>query len=621
MHLGPSFLSTLSKLAKLRPASVDTKRAAADEMAWLLREFFYPKQRRLFAPQTIPELRGQKIPNWRATTKNRRSGATAGGVRELVARGLEQPGFRATYATTTRVEAYERAWRNDTKSGLVDVIQQLGTPVKHPSLECFEMGGVTIDIREGDLELVFSNGSNIELFGADNIRSHRKKRGNAKHVFWIDEAQDFPFLEEFFDGVVLAMQDFEVEVWVTGTPGKDCVGMFWDITKDEEDGETRMPGWEVHAIASTDNPFFGRVITAQDSTGPVTYYVEDNTKTRHGPYDDAAQAEAAAVEIRWDRTAGAAKRKKNWKGDEPDFVREQLGKWVRQDARYVYPVHAVPKHVLVYAPQRLAPNPFVGTHPRFEGHPPWYDHHAAVRDLPRPRRGSRPHQWLFGLWLDFGYHPDPFAIVIGAFTPDLTDVFEMFSWKCTKVHTDDQGQYIKLAWDTIDSIVSFVGDPAGKQDDFAVWQDRMNLPIEEANKKGKNTLEEFLADDIRRGRVHFREGSPVLTEMKHLVYLPGKPGKPREVHKHRKVNGVVHGDHCCDGFRYGYADLTHYLAKLPADKPAPGTREALEAEADREEQRVDERAARQQKVDEGCEVPGEFDNYANTEYGSYAYDQ
>jgi len=601
--LTQSGLAILRELAKRRPAEVEADREAPIAMAAKLREFYYPKQRAMFAPQTISDV----FAKWRATTKNRRSGATAGGVRELLARGIEQPGFRATYATTTRGEAHDRAWKNDTKSGLVDVIKRYGTPVEHPSLECYELGGVTIDIREGDLELVFSNGSHVELYGADNVRRHRAKRGNAKHVFWIDEAQDFPFLEEFFDGVVLAMQDFDVEVWLTGTPGKDCVGMFWDVTKDEDDGETRAPGWEVHTISSTDNPFFGRVV--ETAAG---YFVEDNTKKRTGPYDDAAAAEAAAIEIRWDRTAGAAMRKKGWKGDEPDFVREQLGRWVRIDARYVYPVHAVPKHTLIYAPQRLAPNPFVGTHPRFEGHPPWYDHAAAVRDLPRARRGFPQHQWLFGLWLDFGYHPDPFAIVIGATTPDLPDIFEMFSWKCTRVHTDDQGQYIKLAWDTIDSIVSFVGDPAGKQDDFEVWRDRMNLPIEEANKKGKNTLEEFLADDIRRGRYHLREGSPLHTEMKHLVYLPGKPGKPREVHKHRKVNGVVHGDHCCDAARYGYADLTHYLAKIPKDKPAPGTREAYQAEADREEKRIDDRERlRAQALAEGDE--------AMMEYGAYEW--
>ncbi len=607
MELSRNGIAVLRELARRNPVPVELDGPDAQQAAAAMRAFYYPKQAAFF---TSPA-------KWRATSKTRRAGVTSGGCRELLARSLAIPGHRATYVTTTRGEAHDRAWRNDTKSGLVDVLEQLATMVPHPTLDAYEHGGILIEVREGDLTLEFSNGSQIELFGADNIRRHRVKRGNAKHVFWIDEAQDFPFIEEFFDAVVIgSLTDFAGECWITGTPGKDCAGMFYEITKEPTDGDERMSGWEVHTISVTDNPYFGHVVTGQDSTGGETYYVEDNTRppTRTGPYETAEDAERAAVTVRWDRTAGAAKLAKGWKGDEPDFVREWLGRWVKTDARYVYPVHAVPAHVLLFAPQRLADNPFVGTHPRFDGHPRWYDHHAAVADLPRPKKGhGSVYQWLYGLWVDFGYNPDPLAIVLGAFSPDLPDVYEMFSWKCTKVHTDDQAQYLKLLWDAVQSIVSFVGDPAGKQDDFEVWRSRMNLPIEEANKKGKNTLEEFLADDIRRHRVHLRDGSPLHTEMRHLVYLPGKPGKTREVHKHRRVNGVVHGDHNCDAFRYGYADLTHYLAKIPKDKPPPGSREAYAADAEREERGVE--TAEQRRVAEIMER----DEQAQT-YGSGGYE-
>lgn len=608
MHLPPSALATLSKLAKLRPAQTQTSATGAADCAESLRTFLYAKQRAFFAPG--PSL-------WRATRKARRAGITTGGCRELVARAVEVEGFRAMYMATTRDEAIARAWRSDTKSGLVDLLSQVATPLKHPSLQAFQLGGVTVEVREVDLELNFSNGSQIKLFGADKIKQYDRKRGGAKHVFWIDEAQSVPSLEVLFDSVVIpSLSDFVGEAWVTGTPGRDCVGMFYDITKEQSDDEPPLSGWDVHELYSTDNPFFGRVL--QDCG---KWYVEDNTRQVHGPYDDEIQAEHAAHDIRWDRTAGAAKIAKGWKGDEPDFIREWLGKWVKEDSRFVFPVHAVPRHTLLFAPQRLMSNPFVGSHPRFAGHPAWYDHHAAVRDLPRAPRSRRPYEWLYALAADFGYSPDPFALVLWAFCIDLPDVYEMFSWKQTKVHTDDQSGYMKLLWDVVPSIVSFVGDPAGKRDDFDMWRGRMNLPIDEANKQGKNTLEEFLADDIRRERIHLREGSPLYTEMRYLVYLPGKPGKPREVFKHRVVNGVVHGDHCCDAARYGYTDLTHWLAKLPTEKPAAGSRQALEAEADRDEQRLDERAARTARaLEEGDDIPGEYDNYKGSEYGTFAYE-
>jgi hypothetical protein len=601
MRLSRVGMAALRELARRRPVAIEQDGPDAQEAAAALRRLFYPKQAAFFSSPA----------RWKATRKTRRMGATTGGVREMLARALEQPGFRATYATSTRAEAISRAWRNDNKTGFVDVLAEQAESVKHPSLTAYKLGGVTIEVRETDLKLELSNGSQIELFGAENFRSQKRKRGNSKHVFWIDEAQDFVDLESFFDAVVIGViNDFEGEVWLTGTPGKDCAGMFYDVTKEPEEGEEPIVGWEVHQISVTDNPYFGHVIQTD-----TEYFVEDNARppNRHGPYETRGEADRAAEQIRWDRTAGEAKRLKGWKGDEPDFVREWLGRWVKTDARYVYPVHAVPKHVLIFAPQRLADNPFVGTHPRFDGHPRWYDHHAAVADLPRPRRGQ--HQWLYGLWVDFGYSPDPFALVFGAFTPDLPDVYEMFSWKCTRVHTDDQAGYMQLLWGVSNAIVSFVGDPAGKQDDFDVWRSRMNLPIEEANKKGKNTLEEFLADDIRRGRVHFREGSPLVTEMRHLVYLPSKPGKTREVHKHRKVNGIVHGDHCCDAARYGYADLTHYLAKLPKDKPQPGSREAFALEAEEMERGVE--TAEQKRAAELMERDEQMREYGdgNGEYG------
>jgi hypothetical protein len=545
MWLSPRAAELIREMARRSTVPTETRIAEAKAAAESLRSFLYPKQRAFFAPGPSKQ---------RATRKARRAGITTGGCRELIARALEQPGFRATYLATTRAEAIARAWRSDTKSGLVDVLAQHAAPVKHPSLTCYRLGSVEIEVREADLELNFGNGSQIELFGADKVKQYDRKRGGAKHVFWIDEAQAVPALEVLYDSVVIpAFSDFVGECWMTGTPGRDCVGMFYDITKEPSDDEPPLQGWDVHELLSTDNPFFGRIVPVGDTEdeqlidGLVMYMVIDNTGKPHGPFEGEEEAVKAARDIRWDRTAGEAKRLKGWKGDEPDFIREWMGKWVKTDARFVYPVHAAVKHELLYAPQRLLPNPFVGTDKRFDGHPPWLDFHAAFRDLPRAPRGHRAYQWMYAIGADFGYNPDPFALTVWAFNYDTPDIFEVFSWKQIKVHTDDQGAYMKLLWDAIPSIVSFVGDPAGKRDDFDMWRGRMNLPIEEANKLGKNTLEEFLADDIRRGRVHLRDGSPLHTEMRYLVYLPTKPGKTREVFKHRVVNGVVHGDHCCFG--------------------------------------------------------------------------
>lgn len=608
--LGGTASQILAELARRRPVIADAQRNLAADTAALLRAVYHPKQSAFFTSKA----------KRRATSKTRRAGATTGGCREFIARAIENPGWRGTYVASTRIEARQRAWLSDTKSGLLDVLRQFGTPVEHPSIEVIIIGGVRAEIRDQAMTIDFSNGSKIDLFGFDDERAMRKQRGLAKHVYWIDEAQDIRFLESFYDRVISpALDDYKGECWLSGTPGVDCVGMFYDITKDEDDGP-RKPGWEVHTIAQVDNPFFAHV-TCDSSAGWLVYYVVDNGGDKTGPFATYLEAEQEAGKVRWDRTAGGALKEKGWKGDEPDFIREYLGKWCKEDARFVYPVHAVSPYDLLYAPMR-AGRPPTAIGDRCSGHlnpatkqpAIWIDLKKALMDLPKRKKFNQRRQWMFAIGADFGYHPDPMGIVVWAFAHDTQDVYELFSWKATKVHTDDQGLYLKAVWEMLENVVVLVGDPAGKQDDFEVWRTRLGLPIDEANKRGKNTLEEFLADDIRRGRVHLRRDSPLHDEMKHLIYLPTKPGKTREVYKNRKASdGIVHGDHVCDAARYAYVALTHFLSKEPKDAADAGTpeawleqEEALEAKIERESERAERLARGDEDI---IEAMGEYDGY------------
>lgn len=594
MRAGPEAVASfLAELARRRPpdevvaAKIDEARA----MAVKLRAIFddHPKQG---AFCTSKHKR-------RVTLKTRRAGATVGGCRELLARAIETPGFRSTIAHSTLVEARARAWRNDTQTGIVDVIEQFGTYVPGPGVDTWDLGGVLVEVREADHALNFSNNSQIELFGADNVNDHRKKRGNAKHVFWVDEAQDFKELWAFYKAVVLgSITDFDGEVWISGTPGRDCSGMFYEISNEEEP----LAGWEIHAFAVVDNPFFGHVVTKD---GQIV--VVDNLKIEHGPYADLETAQQAAVEIRWENTAGKHIRENNLKPDDPDLLREWFAKWVKGDSSHVYPVHVVPEHALIFAPQRLRPNPI---NPE---HPPWYDHERAVEDLPRSRR-RRPYHWLYAIGADFGYMPDPFAVVVWAFTPDLPDIYEMFSWKQTRVLPDDQRDYCKALWDAIDAVAVFVGDPGGQAGaNLQGWRERTGLPIDDADKTSKDTWREFMAGDIRKYRVHYRghvertgdviirHESPLLDEHRHLVYLPVKPGKKREEHKHRKLaDGRIPGNDCSDAGLYSFRHLCHYLHRAPEDKPKPGSPEAMAAEERELEQRIDDiEQQRKQAKDDG----------------------
>lgn len=587
MHLGPSVLATLSKLAKLRPAAIPES-PEPDATALLcrrLRERFeqHPKQRAFWQTEALQA----------AALCTRRAGKSDGGVHEWLSLAIEVPGWRGVYVNETKPEARKIVWRNDMGQGFCDLI------AKHGVVEgdAWRLGSVTARTNDTTLEINFSNGSQIALFGADDEQSIGKLRGQAKDEIWVDEAQKMRHLRAFILQVAQACladkrrhndepgHRKSGKLKLTGSPSEDSAGYFYDVTPEEDSGDIPLPNWEVHRWSVLDNPWFG--VTPDE---------------------------------RFARTAGEQLIANGWNGTEPEYIREWLGKWVKSDARYVYPVHAVPQHIgLTYAPQRLTDNRINPAHPK------WVDLQAALADLPLPGRGRRPYEWLYAIGADFGYAQDPFALCVWAFThaPDRPEIYELFSWKEHKVVPDDQRDYLKALWDGLDNVVVLVGDPAGQvAANMAGWRERTGLPIDEADKSSKQTWQALMAGDIRKGMVRYREGSPLLDEHRHLVYLPTKPGKPlKDDAARRASDGKIHGNHVSDGALYAFRHLTHYTNRPMAERPAPGTREALEDEADREEQKIDERAARQAKaMQEGDEMPGEYENYADTEYGAHAYD-
>jgi hypothetical protein len=515
----------LAELARRTPAQSQIDEAA--EVAAQIRGRFanHPKQRAFW----------QSSAKRLAALCTRRAGKSDGGVHEWLAKALTIAGWRGVYINTTRAEAEKIVWRNDLGAGWIDLLAKYGQIVETARSLAYRIGGITADVNLTKLTIDFSNGSQISLFGADDENALDKLRGQAKDEVWIDEAQKFPHLRKLVLSVIgPLLKDKGGAIRLTGTPSQDCAGYFYDVT--DEDG---IKGWEVHRWSVVDNPHFG----------------------------DTA-------EERWAKTAGEALTENGWDGTEPDFLREWLGKWVKEDARYVYPVHGVPKHVLIYAPQRLTENPIDRSHAK------WLDVTAALADL--PRGPSREYEWMTAIGADFGYMQTPFAVTVWAFTFDRPDIFELFSWKQHKVFPDDQRAYLEMLFAALPNVVVMVGDPAGqKAADLDAWRTRFNIPIEAADKAAKNTIQTLMAGDIRKGNVHYREGSPMLHEAHHLVYLPTKPGKTLKDDEFRRIaDGTVPGNDCCDAGLYAYRYLQHHLYRdKPKDTRTAAERQAADYEA------------------------------------------
>jgi hypothetical protein len=558
--MDPTQAQRLLEARKARQAQVDGA-ALIEALCARLRAFFYPKQRGFF--------RSKK--KRRATKKTRRSGATAGGCRELVARSLETPGHRATYITGTLKDARKRAWENDTKSGFVDVIRKYGTRRDVSGVESYDLAGITASVRKADMVIDFSNGSQIDLFGADMDGMADRLRGLVKHVYWIDEAQDLFELAEFYKGVIVPASDFGGECWMTGTPGRDCVGMFYDVTLD--DGEP-LPGWEVHRIAATDNPFFGCVVWKDDR-----WFVVDNLGNETGPYPDEATAEAAAVEIRWERSAGEAIRENAWKENDPTLLREYYARWVKDDARYVYALHSVPEHSIVYAPVRLG----------VDGFP---DIRAALADLPG-RADLR--QYFTALGADLGTRA-AFAFVVWAWSLKDPILYELASWKKPGLDYDEMAQYLHAVRAQVN--LSLITADAGGGGKPAVmgwskkWVDRYQIPILEATKQNKRIAQNQVNTDIRKGLLKLRENSVLMQEWRVHRWKPLRTEDGKEVE-----DSTPHD--ASDGGLYAHRESYHHRYRPEPEKIIPGTPEWVT----KEERELEEF---------NCEQGDPFDGYAST---------
>ncbi|MBP9862665.1 MAG: hypothetical protein KBD62_32225 [Kofleriaceae bacterium] len=515
--------------------------------------------------EVVAQLRGKQEahPKQRAALRSvakqiailatRRAGKTSGMNAELMARALEVPRYRATYCNATRVEAMGLAWESDTQDGWKDLLVRFGKV--HPDQDgCYLIGGVTVKPNHTDLTLTFSNGSKLDIFAADDPKALDKFRGRAKHAVVVDEAQKFPDLVKFCGPVCSGVvKDFQGQIILQGTPGEDCAGQFYEVTKPLDHGD-RVPGWEVHEFGVTDNPFFG-----------------------------------ADYEERYERAVRPEIEAKGLTIDDPTVQREWFGKWVREGTRYVYPVNLAPAATLTFAPVRMSSSwQRTAAHVRdltpqvaaLLAQGGWYDHDKAVDDLPR-RKNGRPRDWLFGLGCDFGFDPDPVALVVVGFTLEMPDVWEMFSWKRTRLVPDDWRCLVELLWRQLDDeLIAIVGDPGGLVGaNMNAWRERLGIPIENADKAGKRSWQEMVGGDIRTGRIHYREGSELLTEHRHLVWMPSAPGRPAKEHADRKLpDGSVPGNHCADSFTYVYRHLTHHQFRSPP--PAASALERDEAYAE-----------------------------------------
>jgi hypothetical protein len=294
--------------------------------------------------------------------------------------------------------------------------------------------------------------------------------------------------------------------------------------------------------------------TAAEQRGEIATDVH-----RWGPFDDEDDATAAALKVRWERAAGADIRELGLADDDPDVLREWKARWVKEGARYVYALHAVPEHQIVYAEQRLGDDGFP-------------DLRAAMLDLP----GVKDEQRLYftALGADLGTR-DAFAWVVWAWSLKDPILYELASWKKTGLDYDQMAAYLHAVRAQLN--LSLIVADAGGGGKPAVmgwskrWVDRYHIPITEAKKSPgyKPIAIKQMNNDIRRGWLRIRKDSPLMLEWKVHRWAPIRDAAGKEVEDPRTPN------HCADGGLYAHMDCYHHRYRPEPEKIVPGSPESV----------------------------------------------
>jgi len=449
-----------------------------------------------------------------AALKGRRAGATRAGAKHLLRRLATTPGGRFMYVIDTRPEALKLLWHGNRGDGLYPLTLALG----------WQQSGFA-KLNESRLEVrIPSLDSWLWLHGADDEAGVRKALGGAYHEAWWDEAQKIPpklapVIREVFTPALL---DFGGRLRLSGTPVRQMVGLFYDITQPTE--SARTSGWSLHHFNILDNPYFG-----------------------------------ASRDERWRRGIVKLADRLGVAVDAPIILREGLGQWTADDANFIYAVHRVRRDRLCYAPARVGENGFP-------------DIRAALDDLPGDWR-----EYVFVLAGDIGWD-DPFAFVLWAWHPHDPVLLEVASWQKSELDSDEQAATLRSVMEIVrcSIITADAAGPAkpsvkGWSKDFVA---RYNIPVIEAEKANKRGAIKQFNTDMTNGRVRLRAGGELLANMLILQWSPLTDARGQQV----EAAGHHKYTHAPDAGLYGHRMSYHFRAAPPPVKPQPGSPAWMAAE-------------------------------------------
>lgn len=381
----------------------------------------------------------------------------------------------------------------------------------------FELGWHT---NETTGTLSRPDGTEIRLRGADDVRAVEKLRGDMRPVATvvIDEAQNFPdgLLRKLVEGVLgPALADVKGQLFLCGTPGVVCAGLWWEVTRNEDaDSQAkRDPEWTVVSWSCLENPH-RRENLADEIVRKVT---------------KAVKVSAAALRSLLLSVAGPSLGERFAQHD-PTLLREFFARWVN-DARALF---------YAYDARR---NTFNGTLPR-------------------------GHTWIKFLGADVGF-TDDFAYVVWAASATHPVIYELESFSQPGLLPDEWRDKLADAIKRHNPVASVVDEAGGGAKGLAEqWRIKDGLPIQPAEKAHKGVAVLLFNNDLKRGHVKTQPGSPLSNVLGSLRKDPNaEPGKP-------VTEDPTQPNHASDAGLYGYREAYRFMGRADEPEPEPGSAEA-----------------------------------------------
>lgn len=193
------------------------------------------------------------------------------------------------------------------------------------------------------------------------------------------------------------------------------------------------------------------------------------------------------------------KKKNGWGDDNDTWLREYRAKWVKSSELLVYGFNAIPESERYY-----------------DELPDILDEFGNVINT----------DWEYVLGVDLGYN-DAFAYSIWAYNDHHPVAYEIESFKEQKLHEGEQADLVvELCTRFNFSAIPIDGSPAT----IEAWRERRGIPGKRAEKQHKHSYIKQLNSAMHQGKVKFRRGSPLATEMSVLQWKPNtvNSGYPKE---------------------------------------------------------------------------------------------